>query len=1142
MPNWTEQQKMVIRSAERRLICSAAAGSGKTAVMVERIVRMIGDGADPEAFLVVTFTNAAASEMKEKIRNRLREERENSRVRAAYEKIDIMEISTIHSFCQRLIRQEFQSVGADPLFRICDGGMEAQLFSEAFRSACDTLLADRDPDFAEFRKRFDRNQTEEIVRQVYVYMMSLPDPLQWLDNACDDIPDHIDSTHPWFRTAGQVVSEKLETARIILRTQYRMFEEGEHIEAYREIWKADEALFHVKQRWAAREEVTAEEMKMPFRRMTPVSKLTLQESDWKARYTDLRDRLKEINEDILELVFPDPERMEGDLSNIRESLQGLRKIVTGTWREFDRNKSRMRALDFSDLEHKALAILKNPELREAVQKRYRYVFVDECQDVSAVQDAIIQALGGPESHLFMVGDVKQSIYRFRRADPTLFMKRKEEYLRPDNEGDCLDLQTNFRSRPEILETANTVFRDVMRKETAEIDYTPREELIAGRTAEGCHPVMVDILEPKADTPRIEALADYVTERALELQEEGFSYKDMVILMPKVSGDGADLAEALGKRNVPVLFDGGADFYELTEVKTFLQLLETVDNGTRDVPLIAVLRNAPFYFTEEELARVRLVNPDPKVPFWQAFRECAGLEKIPVGRRCREALDRIGAWREEAEVSPLAAFLFHVASDSLLYAAAGTAPSGRTAQRNLRILCQQGVEAEESGVYTLRDFLRYVSERAGSGDQRAAAPLADGDDVIRIMTMHKSKGLQFPVVFCLGLDRSMKGKRDGQVALDEELGITLRYKQPRHRIARKTAADRIFEWKKEHEERAERIRLLYVAMTRAQERMFLAGVSEDRAEWQMPAGVHRVSSAGDYLDWILPALRDAEKMSTSYAQAGKPWEIRLFDSNQQQNVENAKVIHNLDNWLNSMLSATPVDDVWKDLQPEEGANQMMKRSVTSLIRSAEKETALPEEDPEETPEDKRAPDRFSSALRRHETGPYPAFLTPPPDRQGAWRGTLTHRFLALTDLSRIREAGNGIRPELAAQMEKMRAAGVFQQEEAEAVSIRDTEGFYASSLGQRLLRSPEVRREWNFNFLRPEQGLLVQGIIDCVFLEDGQWILVDYKTDRIEDEAAFADHYRPQLAWYAAALEALTGKKVKERWLYSLSLGKALPAD
>ncbi len=1137
MPDWTEQQKKVIGSDERRLICSAAAGSGKTAVMVERIVRLLREGADPESFLVVTFTNAAAAEMKEKIRNRLREERNDRALRSAYEKMDIMEICTIHSFCQHLIRQEFQAAGVDPLFRICEGGLRKRLFSKAFRSACNRLLQEDDADFAEFRRRFEKAGTEETVAQIHEFMMSLPDPMGWLGRACDDVPEMIDPGHAWFLTASRIVEERMQRAQLVLRNQYAMFSEPEHIEAYRAVWIADRELFHVKQCWMDGEEVTAEALEAPFARLPGLKGLNSLETDWKERYTKQRDDLKDIAEEIDALIFPDPEKTSVDFRNIRESLRGLRKIVALTAEEFERNKSGMRVLDFSDLEHKVLAMMGQPDLRESVRRRYSRVFVDECQDVSAVQDAVIQALGGPDTGLFMVGDVKQSIYRFRRADPTLFLNRKTAYQEPGGEGACLDLQTNFRSRPEILETANTVFRDVMRENTAEMDYTESEELKPGRKdAEGYCPVMVDLLEPDGETTRIAALAAYVAEEAGKLVREGrFRYRDMMILMPKVSTEGKALADELEKRKVPVYFDGGGDFFELPEVKTFRLLLELLENDYQDVPLISALKNAPFFFSEEELAQVRLVAPGKNVPFYEAFRKCAASD-TPLGKRCTDAAEKIRKWQEQAEVTRLSSFLYRLVSDSLQYALAGASASGRTAQRNLRNFCARARQAESAGIHTLREFLAFVADQAGGGDTRSPAPLADGDDVIRIMTMHKSKGLQFPVVFCLGLDRAMKGKRDGQVLLDAELGITLRYKEPGLRISRRTAADRIFEWKKEREERAERIRLLYVAMTRAQERMYLAGVTEERIRWKTPPGDHRVLSAEDYLDLIVPALRDSEKESTGCAQARKPWNIRVLKSNQQNIVDNPEVIHSPENWLDSLLSRTPVDDLWKDLNAETEPVRMAKKSVTAIIRNAENE--IPDEgEQEETPEGKRVPERFSTALRRYDVGRYPAFMMPPEEKRGAWRGTVMHRFLSLADLEKLRNAGD-LGETLKAMLEEMRVSRVFTDEEAEAVREENAARFFGSGIGQRMLRSPEVRREWGFNLVRGD--LLVQGVMDCAFLEDGEWILLDYKTDRIEDEEAFAETYRPQLAWYAEALEQLTGKKVRERWLYALSVGKAIP--
>ena len=454
--------------------------------------------------------------------------------------------------------QEFQAAGVDPMFRICEAGIRQKLFDNAFSNACNTLLKNSDPDFEIFRKRFEKDETQKIVSSVYTFMLSLPDPEEWLEMACGGVPEQIDSSHPWFRYAGEIVREKLNTASILLRQQYRMFDEDGHLEQYRDVWAKDSELFHVKQLWTEGQEVQPEQLDMPFCRMPGVRGLNLMESGWKSRYEEIRKKLKKLNEDIGKLIFPDPERISGEFRNMKESLAALRKIILLTMENFEQAKLKMRVLDFQDLEHKSLKILRSAEYRQSVQQRWKYIFVDECQDVSAVQDAIIQALLGDENSLFMVGDVKQSIYRFRLADPMIFMRRSREYLQPDTEGDCLSLQMNFRSRPEILETANTVFRDVMRESTAEMDYTPQEELIPGLEAEGNFPVMVDLLEPVPEMEYQDTLAEYIAGRARELRNEGFNYRDMVILMQKVSTDAPKLVEALAARNIPVFFDGGAD--------------------------------------------------------------------------------------------------------------------------------------------------------------------------------------------------------------------------------------------------------------------------------------------------------------------------------------------------------------------------------------------------------------------------------------------------------------------------------------------------------------------------------------------------------------------------------------------------------
>ena len=489
MPVWTAQQQEVISSDSRRIICSAAAGSGKTAVMIERIVRMLREGADPESFLVVTFTNAAAAEMKQKIRDRLRAGRSEKNLRRALEKIDLMEISTIHSFCQRLIRREFQAADTDPFFAVCEEARARKLFSDSFRAACATLQKEKNEDYFRWKKRFSRKETEEIIRSVHTFMMSLPDPYGWLERSCGDVPLRVDPSHPWFETASAIVREKLAAAGTILRRQFRMFGEPEHGEPYRAVWKADSELFHVKQLWADGKEVSPESLKTVMVRLPVWSKLTRAEADWKERYRELREKLKDLFGEIDELILCDPAAVERDFGNMRDSLRGLKEITLRTAENFAKKKKALRLLDFNDLEHRALKILRSDPEGPEVRSRWTRVFVDECQDVSRVQDEIIQRLyageGGPgeadpDARLFMVGDVKQSIYRFRLAEPRMFLDRSRAYESGGADGQLLKLQSNFRSRwtTRRRKLSCPAFR---RKAFSRYSWTCRKRIRSGRS-------------------------------------------------------------------------------------------------------------------------------------------------------------------------------------------------------------------------------------------------------------------------------------------------------------------------------------------------------------------------------------------------------------------------------------------------------------------------------------------------------------------------------------------------------------------------------------------------------------------------------------------------------------------------------------
>ena len=1137
MQQWTNDQKRVISAREKRVVCAAAAGSGKTAVMIERIVRMIREGADPFSFLVITFTNAAAAEMKEKIRRRLLSERNDPLVASAAEKAGIMEVCTIHSFCQHLIRQEFQIVGIDPFFRICSSALREKLFRDAFSEACDRLREEGNHDYFAFTQRYEPSAAQELVRTVYDFIMSLPKPAEWLREKAESVPADIDRNHPWFRTVSLMTEEKLGACRVLLRRQMAMFDEYEKVEAYRKVFREDQERIDTLRRWAEGENLAREDLDRDFCRLPSCRNLNDREIAWKERYNELRGKLKDAYEEIRSLVLTDREKVRREFGEVRTSLKGLSVLTETTGRCFENAKASRALLDFSDLEHKALAILRDEKGGASVRDRYRYIFVDECQDVSAIQDALIQQLAGDENDLFMVGDVKQSIYRFRQAKPALFLRRMEE----KREGQvCLHLQENFRSRPEILETANCIFRDLMRPGASEVVYTPEEELHPGReNCPGSVPVRVCLVPPPEGIREIEAAGRYTADEIERLiSEEGVQYRDIVILMPEVSTDGPILTEILKEREIPVFFDGQADYFQRPEIDAFRNLLCLLDNPRQDLPLLTVLKNPPFELTDEELGQVRLGAPEPGTPFWQAFGKAAEAD-TPLGRKCAGIREKIADWRFRAQHQPLGDFCWYLMEDAALYAVYGAGEHGRSAQRNIRSFCLQAAAAHENGQGTLRGFLDYLSEQEASGEMRAAPTLGDEDQVVRIMTIHKSKGLQFPVVFCLGLDRKIAGSHPSPIRLDEDLGMCLNYKVPKYRLSRATPAEKVFAWKNTRQVKAEKICLLYVAVTRAQERLYLVGTKEDDTLWQMNPGDYRVLSAETYLDWIMPPLRDAEEKSTSCSQAETHWITTVSELNQQENVEKPKVIHSLRTWLDPLLSSSPVEDLWKESGDENERSrppaEMKKYSVTALLQSARERLFMEKE--EQTPEEKRTPEYVRKLMRRYQAEDRPSFMRAKPEADGARRGSAVHRFLSLVDPGQMRDAEKR-RENLLSALENMKEEQVFTPEEASWINTEKIERFFASPVGQRMLAGRELHREWDFNLYLGDRDMILQGMIDCAFLEEDGWILLDYKTDRITDEEAFVEEYRPQLDWYRIALERLTGVRVAESWLYSLSADRA----
>ena len=1157
MPMWTTQQLQAIDANNNTILVSAAAGSGKTAVLVERIVQLIRGGFHLDRMLIVTFTKAAAAEMRQRLNKRLIKEAaaDPDTFGAALDELESTEISTIHAFCQKVLRNNFQAVGIDPMVRPCDDQMKKALFEAAWLEAFNDLLEKReDSDFIELAYAWDQPRLMEMTAQLYDFLMSLPEPFEWLRQAVDAVDQPPYRQHPWYQLLVQHAGMQLQGIEAILQSMRRMFEEKDAVQDRWETFQADEtaceALFHVEQ-WTAESLLRALDG-FALGKAKVIRGLSEEEKEWSKRLSKQRDKIKEMVKEIRDNLTVDEDRLQLEFSTMQRHLRGLAALTEATHHAFLAQKAEKHLIDFSDMEQFTMQVLSDPALKAQMQGEYDHIFVDECQDVSQVQDAILQAIHNDNNVMFMVGDVKQSIYRFRKADPTLFMERLRTYSDDvDAKYRRIILQKNFRSRYNVLDATNEVFRKAMRPNVTELTYDPIDELICGREGEDGPPVEMHLLDvsPGEDGETIEALeaeAQVVIERIQALMNEQFddgnglrnyTYRDMVILLSAASNTAPKLVELLGRAGIPVFYDGAAAFFDLPEVKAVKALLSVIDNPLQDIPLLAALKMPPFALTDADLTTIRTAKMGKNIAFHEAFAAMCSEESL-LADKCRGIRTQMESWRFEAETMRLSDFVWKIMQQSGYYAAVGALPKGELRQANLRMLYQRAQQFEQDGGESLADFLRLTEEQSAGDDRMSAKILGENENLLRIMTMHKSKGLEFPIVFLMQMSGGLHKPFRGELLMHTKLGIAMPYVNRELRIKRKTIADEAFKVQRELDEKAERARLLYVAMTRARERLIMVGCCKEsqRDVWTLPSSDYAVWNARSMTDWVMQAIpQDIHNLSTTDPQRATPWNTRLWSDLSGVAVDKNVDKPEFQSCLHQLLSTPPQENFSAWERTEEMQHQPMKTSVSAIAKKAATVDPLLITELEEDPDTKRAEEVIVSPLRLSELPSRPAFLE---EKQltGAERGTLMHRALSIIPLEKLRGAAN-LYGAVKQAVHDMADREIFTYQEVMLLYIKGLAEFFQSELGQRMLRSPNVRREWAFNLLM-EEGSLLQGVIDCAFMDDGAWVLVDYKTDRIEDEDAFIQRYQLQIDWYAKALEKITGTPVKERYLYSISKGKA----
>lgn len=1177
MTNWTNQQREAIGDRGHSLIVCAAAGSGKTAVLVERITRLVSEGCPVERMLVVTFTNAAAGEMRLRIGEALtKAAAENPALGEQAIALSRASISTLHRFCGNLLREHFQALGVDPAFRIGDeqecGVLSRQAMEDALYACYDVgseafLAADR---------CYAQEELADIALSIHRFMMTRPDPWDWLSRAVEACAEDTRALMEGGAVGLLLSDTALELARL-RRDAVRTVElcQGPDGPAHyaaacaSDVSLIDGLISACAGGYAA---LHAALGRAGYSALGRKTKNAVFDEEIAERVKARREALKKAVKALEERFAASGEEAAQDIAMTHAPLCGIAELVKTYDALFRAAKRRRGVMDFDDLEHGALAALEKDEVRVALRERYRYVFVDEYQDSSAIQEAILGSFAR-EDGLFLVGDVKQSIYRFRQAEPTLFLEKAALYDRPENRlARRIDLQQNFRSRANVLEGVNTVFERIMKREATEIDYDERERLVPGLPVrEDDPPLELHLIYRQEDGQAVPGAEESETDASGEGAEEGgrqaealelaavereamiaarrireltgtpyydaklgcerpLAYRDMTVLMRVARGCAPLAADTLAAEGIPVFCDAGEGYFDIPEIRAMMALLRAIDNGAHDEALLAALRGPALGLSDGELADIRMAAPDVRVPYHEAVRRYPKEHDDELAGKLRGFESRLARWRLCARHQGVDRLIERIYAETGFTAQVGALPGGAARQANLHLLTSRARTFMRAQGGSLHAFLGYAERLRAGGDAMSASAIGESEDVVRIMTTHKSKGLEFPVVFVLGMGRRLGGQpARARVLMHAQLGVALPCIDIGLMSERDTLLRRAIRLKAEREQLAEEVRILYVAMTRARDRLILIGDTGMKQPPESWKGGTELTAMRTGLDMVAPALASAgasfsirEEAVTAGASHWRVFAHRADAARVRKERTQQGVIR-----LLAQLEATPLVDGelarLMAFDPGSGVSAVRKTSVSAVLRD-EKRAAQAEADGEipRAPEEIERLPRFMREQRM----------------TGAQIGTAFHRMMRMLDLKALSEA-KSLEAELSRQVRLMREDSVVTEAEARAVPERMLLGLLASPLGVRMLRAQEIRREWAFTFRRIAQdgrGQLVQGVVDCCFVENGRWVLVDYKTDSAADIPGAIDRHRPQLDIYAEALGSVTGRPVAERILYLVRAG------
>lgn len=1231
---WTDDQWKAIMAKGQDILVAAAAGSGKTAVLVERIINKITASAEPinvDELLVVTFTNASAAEMKHRIGEALEKEinmnPNSSHLRKQLSLLNRASISTLHSFCLEVIRKYYYKIDIDPGFRIADE-TEAQLMrdevmdelfeeeygkenNELFFALVDTFTNDRSDE-----------GLQHIIRELFDFAQSNPHPFKYLDLIVEmyrvENVTKIEEL-PFTDALLYDIELQLEGAKQLIQEGLELTKLPGGPAPRAETFMDDQQLIDIlitakKDSWST--------LYQAFQSIS-FSKLKTcrgdeYDQDLIEKSKEIRNQAKKIIEGIKgELFSRKPESYLNDMKEMLPIIQALVQIVKEFALRFDAVKKEKGLVDFADLEHYCLAILSDTDVAEgellpseaanSYRNHFKEVFVDEYQDVNFVQEAILQLVtrdGEHHGNLFMVGDVKQSIYRFRLAEPNLFLSK---YIRftpeAENTGLKIDLAKNFRSRQEVLHGTNYLFKQIMGIKVGEIDYDEAAELKKGAAypEDEIQPIEVLFIDQeieeqedsessteqqgeefdREDLAASQLEARLMATKIKSLIEERkpvynpktktsqpIKYRDMVILLRSMTW-APQVMEEFKQQGIPVYANLSTGYFEATEISIMMSLLKVIDNPYQDIPLAAVLRSPIVGLDEEELAIIRAANR--KGEYYEALtdfcREVPSHQYEELWEKVRHFSERLVNWRSKARTGALSELIWELYRDTHFYDFVGGLPGGKQRQANLRALYDRARQYEETSFRGLFRFLRFIERMRDRGDDLGAArALGEQEDVVRIMTIHSSKGLEFPVVFIAGLARqfNMMDLRKPYL-LDKELGFAAKYVNVEKRISYPSLPQLAFKRKKKLEMLAEEMRVLYVALTRAKEKLYLIATvksfkkkleqwSKARQYTDWLINEYDRAKATSFMDWIGQALvRHQSTQELPYSISLNPlvkeeivhhpslWSVDVLKADHFHDTEEHDA-EEVEDYLKLVYQGkqVPIESLYKQLVEDQlswkypyfpSTIHRSKQSVSEIKRQQEMAS---EDGATELIKTFKKPILTRPRFMQEES------LTP------AEKGTAMHMVMQQLNLTKsISETS------ISLQIEEMVQNELLTEKQKQGINIQQIAEFFATELGRRMLNATKLRREIPFSLNLPadiaysdwvgeNEPVLVQGIIDCLFEDEKGTVLLDYKTDAItnrfkggfqEAKDILEERYRVQIDLYTRALEEILKKPIDERYLF-----------